>query len=581
MAITTLLWATPPIAHASATSWYITTIAGNGTAGETGNGGAATGAEFNNPAGDAVDSAGNILVADRNGNVVRVIAQRTATYYGVAMTAGDVYAIAGTGTAGETGDGGAATSAELNWPVGILTDANGNVLISENAGCEVRVVAQSAGTFYGQAMTAGDIYTIAGTGTCGPPASGSSATASELNAPGGLALDPNGNVLITNESANIVSVVAGNTGLDDGISMATGDIYTLAGDGSGTLAGLNGSATAAGLPDPFGAAVDGNGNVLFTLHNSNIVVCLATSTGTFYGLSMTNGDVYDIAGTGTAGDTGDGSSALSAEIDDPSKIAIDSSGNLLIADGFQVSSNPGVRIVAHSTGTFYGESMTAGDIYTIAGDGTVGDAGNGVLATSGELDQPDGLAIGNDGDIIIADIAGMVIRELYPGSGQDLQTVTASISAGTLAITPTTSVSLGTLVPGSSGNTVGLGPLSWTDTLNDGAAPGVTVNCTDLYGGGTKDIPFDDMAIQVDQTISGIAGNTGPAWSAGVASPGVFTGTDTTPGTTPSTGITLATATSTSEGTYTQSNNQIVVSVPANQANDPSLSATLQFTITG
>ena len=88
-------------------------------------------------------------------------AASSGTFYGKAMTAGDIYTIAGNGTAGFSGDGGPATSAELNSPQGVAADAAGNLLIADGSN-RIRVVAASSGTFYGQAMTAGDIYTIAG-----------------------------------------------------------------------------------------------------------------------------------------------------------------------------------------------------------------------------------------------------------------------------------------------------------------------------------------------------------------------------------------------------------------------------------
>ena len=132
-----------------------------------GDGGAATSAELNNPDGVTVDASGNVLIADYNNNRIRVVAVTTGTFYGRAMTAGDIYTIAGDGTAGYSGDGGAATSAQLNIPARVAVDASGNVLIADVTNNRIRAVAVTTGTFYGIAMTAGDIYTIAGDGTAG------------------------------------------------------------------------------------------------------------------------------------------------------------------------------------------------------------------------------------------------------------------------------------------------------------------------------------------------------------------------------------------------------------------------------
>jgi hypothetical protein len=90
------------------------------------------------------------------------VAQTTATFYGQAMTAGDIYTIAGDGHHGFSGDGGPATAAELYEPGGMALDGNGNLVIADSGNDRVRVVAEDTGTFYGQSMTTGDIYTVAG-----------------------------------------------------------------------------------------------------------------------------------------------------------------------------------------------------------------------------------------------------------------------------------------------------------------------------------------------------------------------------------------------------------------------------------
>jgi len=157
-----------------ATGW-LTTPAGNGLTpngltGTAGDGGPATAAWLGTPGGIAVDSAGNLIFADLGASVVRFVAARTGTFFGQAMTAGHIYTVAGTGTAGTSGDGGPATAAGLLHPVGVSVDAAGNLVIAcsgDQSGAvpvaaRVRVVAAATGTFYGQAMTAGDIYTVAG-----------------------------------------------------------------------------------------------------------------------------------------------------------------------------------------------------------------------------------------------------------------------------------------------------------------------------------------------------------------------------------------------------------------------------------
>ena len=139
-----------------------------------------------------MDHAGNLVIADTGGDRIRVVARRTGTFYGQAMTAGDIYTVAGDGTAGFSGDGGPATSAELHSPEGVAVDAAGNLVIADTGNNRVRVVAASTGTFYGQAMTAGDIYTVAGDGTGGFSGDGGPATGAELDFPAGGGGGPRG-----------------------------------------------------------------------------------------------------------------------------------------------------------------------------------------------------------------------------------------------------------------------------------------------------------------------------------------------------------------------------------------------------
>jgi hypothetical protein len=132
---------------------------------------------------------------------------------------------------------------------------------------------------------------------------------------------------------------------------------------------------------------------------------VAASTGTFYGQAMTAGDIYTVAGDGNKVYSGDGGPATSAGIS-PTEVAVDPAGNLVIAD----AANNRVRLVAVRTGTFYGQAMTAGDIYTVAGDGTSGYSGDGGPATSARLDTPFGVAVDGSGNLLIADSQNGLVR---------------------------------------------------------------------------------------------------------------------------------------------------------------------------
>jgi hypothetical protein len=152
------------------------------------------------------DHAGNLVIADTANERVRVVAATTGTFYGRAMTKGDIYTVAGNGTFGFAGDGGPATSAEFHNPDSVAVDGAGNIAVADTdsgttqfdmGNNRVRLVAAATGTFYGQAMTAGDIYTVAGNGTPGFSGDGGPGTHAELDQPFGVGVDAVGGLLVT------------------------------------------------------------------------------------------------------------------------------------------------------------------------------------------------------------------------------------------------------------------------------------------------------------------------------------------------------------------------------------------------
>ncbi len=390
------------------TAGDIYTVAGNGTFGFSGDGGPATAAQLDVPRGVTVDGSGNLVVADRGNNVVRVVAATDGTFYGQAMTAGDIYTVAGNGTFGFSGDGGPATSAQLAVPDQAAVDGSGNLVIADSGNNRVRVVAATTGTFYGQAMTAGDIYTVVGTGQAAYGGDGGLATKAKLDGPQDVAFDGAGNMVIADGVNNRVRVVAAKTGTFYGQAMTIRKIYTVAGNGTFGFSGEGGSATAAELRIPGDVVVDGVGNLVVTDSGNNRVRVVAATTGTFYGQAMTAGDIYTVAGNGTLGFSGDGGSATAAELGDPGQTALDGAGNLVIADNV----NDRVRVVAATTGTFYGQAMTAGDIYTVAGNGAGGFSGDGGPAVSAELNHPQGVTVDTAGDLLVSDVSNNRIREV-------------------------------------------------------------------------------------------------------------------------------------------------------------------------
>jgi trimeric autotransporter adhesin len=371
----------------------------------SGNGRSALDAQLGDLRNVAAGPAGGALISSPSS--IRMTASVSGTYYGVPMTAGDIYAVAGNGKAGYSGDGGPATSAEIDDPEGVVMDAAQNMIIADWFNNRIRVVAASSGSFYGQAMSAGDIYTIAGDGTAGYAGDGGPATQAELNRPDSVATDASGNVIIDDSVNHRVRVVAESTGTFYGQAMTAGDVYTIAGDGTAGYSGDGGPATAAEIEGGPVAAGSG-GTVLIDDVNNQRTRAVATATGTFYGQAMTAGEIYTIAGNGTRGYSGDGGPATAAEMEYPSGISVDSSGNALIAD----TDNSRIRVVAASTGTFYGQAMTAGNIYTVAGDGRVGFAGDGGKAVSAVLFLPDDVAATSTGGFLIADTGTGRVRQV-------------------------------------------------------------------------------------------------------------------------------------------------------------------------
>jgi len=285
-------------------SGIISTFAGNGTGGHSGDGGQATAAGIG-VGGITFDAIGNLYIADR-GNYIRKV-----------NTNGIISTIGGIGTAGYSGDGGPATAAEFNDPIGIAVDANGNVFIADNNNNRIRkinttgIISTYAGTGYG-----------AGLATCTACYSGDGgmAAAANLNNPWGLALDALGNLYIADQWNNCIRKV--NT---------SGIITTVAGNGFG--AGMNtvgcttcysgdgGPATSAELSSPQSIAFDAAGN-MFIADGYNHRIRMVN----------TNGIINTVVGSGTNGCTGDGGPAIIANLGFPNGIAFDVAGNMYIDD---------------------------------------------------------------------------------------------------------------------------------------------------------------------------------------------------------------------------------------------------------
>ena len=335
-------------------------------------------------------SGGTLYVGDLGGvlasGAVRAISLRTGRL---------TTPVGSSGLLGFTRDGGLATG-KAGWPCGIAVDRWHNLVFSDGdqhspfqsiGNDQVRVLAAQHGTFYGQRMRAGRLYTIAGTGQFGYFGDGGKATNAKLKDPGGVAIDQAGNVIIADVTNDRIRVIAEADGTFYGVRMHRGNIYTVAGNGKDGTAGLGGPATQADLELRFGEGhggvnfpssavrVDHEGNLVIADTKAGLVLVLAAHSGTFYGQQMTVGHLYSIAGGGSA--TGNGGPATGAALPFANWLAIDHNGNVL------VSSASKIRVVAVRNGKFYGQQMAAGDIYSLRLRGqavSVDGAGNVIVA---------------------------------------------------------------------------------------------------------------------------------------------------------------------------------------------------------
>ena len=351
----------------TAPNGVIATVAGTGYNGYSGDGGLALKADLAYPPAVAVDAAGNLYIADYASSVVRKVTAST----------GIISVYAGTGVAGYSGNNGAATSAQLNFPYGLALDSAGDLYIADSNNSVIREVNAKTGI----------ITTVAGTGKCGNEVDEVAATSAPLCNPQGVAVDTAGNIYIADTSNSAIGKVAAKTGLftilvpgdgggyfgDYGPSVAaevsypqgiavdnTGNIYiadtqncairkitaatqtinSLVGQpgqygfGNCGLSGDGGPAINSLINFPTGVQVDRSGNV-FVVDGNSLIRLISSATG----------DIYTVAGSytsyanggttyayGNNGYSGDGGPATLADLGGPQGAALDSLGNLYIAD---------------------------------------------------------------------------------------------------------------------------------------------------------------------------------------------------------------------------------------------------------
>jgi hypothetical protein len=294
------------------TGGNIQAFAGNATEAYSGDGGLPTNAELNNPGSVFVDTSGNVFIADTNNSVIREVVAST----------GDIQTVAGTGVAGYSGDGVAAATTELNFPSGVFVDAQGNIFIADTANSAIREVVAATG----------NIQTVAGTpGTAGYSGDGGAPKTALLDNPYGVVVDISGNIFIADTNNSAIRVVnTGNAPITiGGVTIPANAIQTVAGKpptacaDPSTGCGDGGAAITAYLNNPAGLFLDATDDIFIADTFDNAIREVSASTGI----------IQTVAGTiGVSGFAGDGASATGALLDSPYGVFIDSSNDIFIAD---------------------------------------------------------------------------------------------------------------------------------------------------------------------------------------------------------------------------------------------------------
>ncbi|EFC41150.1 predicted protein [Naegleria gruberi] len=385
------------------TSGYISTVAGSGTGGYSGDGGLATSAQLNYPRSVAISSSGEIYIADFNNHRIRKI-----------NISGYISTIAGTGSVGYSGDGGLATNAQLYYPQTVAVSSSGEIYIADAYNHRIRKI-----------NTSGYISTIAGTGSVGYSGDGGLATSAQLYYPFSVAISSVGEIYIADTYNHRIRKI--NT---------SGYISTISGTGSGGYSGDGGLATSAQLNYPFSVAVSSVGEIYIVDTNNYRIRKINTS-----------GYISTIAGTGTGGYNGDSILATSAQLNYPYGLTISSTSEIIVADyynhrirkintsgyistiaggfgdgdmattsfisaySFEFTLN-GEIIIADSNNHRIRKITTLGYISTISGTGTAGYNGDEILATNSQLNNPNGIALSSNSEIYIADTNNHRIRKV-------------------------------------------------------------------------------------------------------------------------------------------------------------------------
>ena len=337
----------------------MSTAIGDSVAGYSGDNGLAKYAELNGPHDACMDTAGNLYIADMLNHVIRKVSAST----------GIITTIAGTGTAGYSGDSGLAVNAKITAPSYMCLDAAGNLYFSDG-GEPTLAFPAVAGNFTIRkiAATTGIISTVAGNGISGYTGDNGLATSAELQCPVGICLDAQSNLYIADYVSNCIRKVTASTGI----------ITTIAGNGTIGHSGDNGPASLALLTAPEAMCINAAGDIYFSDQDGEYIRKISTATGI----------ITDVAGNGGLF-SGDNGPAVNAGLGNVTGLCFDCHGNLYCNE-WSCSCR---RI-----------DMLTGIINRVAGDSAIdGYSGDNGPSLGALLDFPAGLCVDpHTGNIIIA-----------------------------------------------------------------------------------------------------------------------------------------------------------------------------------
>lgn len=460
---------TPPV-------YTVTTIAGTipanpgpgatPSAGYGGDGNPAISATLNGPSSVALDSKGNMYIADTVNNVIRL----------VTASSGNISTVAGNNTAGYSGDASQATSAQLNTPFSVAVDSKGNFYFSDFSNGVVRMVNTSA-----------IISTFAGSQAEGKGYSGdgAAATAAALGDPTGIVFDPSGNLYISDYGTGFGTNKIGNDRIRE-VLASNGFITTIAGDGTVGFANGNGVALAAELNAVGQIAVDSKGNLYIADSQNNEVRKIVLSTGT----------ISTLAGCPTCqpGYSGDEGLATDALLDNPTGVAVDSAGNVYICDEF----NAVIRMVTPD-----------GKIHTIAGSNP-GYSGDGGPALSALFNEPFYIIVDSSGNLYVCDLGNDIVRKLVPSSGPGSPPPAPAIRTSQGVISASDFGALPSIAPGSwieiYGTNLAPTKREWATTDFNGVNAPTSLNNTTVSVGGQSAFVEFISPTQVNVQVPGTVG---------------------------------------------------------------------------